>query len=148
LIVWPESCCFLDNGGSIVKTWHLGLITLSTFILVSCGGSSSSPTTPTPTPTTPTAPATSISATVSIPVGATSLGAGAYVPSPVTIAPGGTVRWTNDDTITHTTTSNTSVWSSGNVSPGGHFDMTFPTAGTFPYHCAIHPGMVGTVVVQ
>ena len=84
-----------------MKTWHLGLITLSTFILVSCGGSSSSPTTPTPTPTTPTAPATSISATVSIPVGATSLGAAAYVPSPVTIAPGGTVRWTNDDPITH-----------------------------------------------
>jgi len=69
-----------------VKTWHLGLITLSTFILVSCGGSSSSPTTPTPTPTTPTAPATSVSATVSIPVGATSLGAGAYVPSPVITA--------------------------------------------------------------
>jgi plastocyanin len=26
--------------------------------------------------------------------------------------------------------------------------MTFPSAGTFPYHCSIHPGMVGTVTVQ
>jgi plastocyanin len=26
--------------------------------------------------------------------------------------------------------------------------MTFPNAGTFPYHCAIHPGMVGTVTVR
>jgi plastocyanin len=133
-----------------VKTLQLGLIALSTMMLVSCGGGSSTPTTPSPTPTTPapTPPATSISATVSIPTGASSVGSGAYVPSPVMIAPGGTVRWTNDDTIAHTTTSNSSAWSSGNVGPGGHFDATFPTAGTFPYHCAIHPGMTGTVVVQ
>jgi plastocyanin len=26
--------------------------------------------------------------------------------------------------------------------------MTFPAAGSFPYHCSIHPGMVGTVTVQ
>ena len=135
-----------------MKTFQLGLITLSAIILVSCGSGSSSPTNPTPTPTAPTPaptpPATSISATVSIPIGASSLGSRAYVPTPVTIAPGGTVRWTNDDTIAHTTTSNSAVWNSGNVSPGDHFDVTFTTAGTFPYHCTIHPGMVGTVTVQ
>ena len=132
-----------------MKTLQLGLITLSTIILAACGGGSSAPTTPTPAPAAPApAPATSISATVSIPAGAATLGARAYVPSPVTIAPGGTVRWSNDDTIAHTTTSNNAVWNSGNVGPGSHFDVTFPTAGTFPYHCAIHPGMIGTVVVQ
>jgi plastocyanin len=26
--------------------------------------------------------------------------------------------------------------------------MTFPSAGSFPYRCSIHPGMVGTVTVQ
>jgi plastocyanin len=40
------------------------------------------------------------------------------------------------------------VWDSGSVAPGGTFSMTFPTAGTFPYHCGIHPNMVGTVTVQ
>ena len=25
--------------------------------------------------------------------------------------------------------------------------MTFPDAGTYHYHCAIHPGMEGTVIV-
>jgi plastocyanin len=26
--------------------------------------------------------------------------------------------------------------------------VTFRSAGTFPYFCAIHPGMVGTVTAQ
>ena len=28
------------------------------------------------------------------------------------------------------------------------FSQTFAKAGTFAYHCAIHPGMKGTVTVQ
>jgi len=50
--------------------------------------------------------------------------------------------------LSHTTTSNTNTWNSGTVAPGAKFSVTFPTAGTFPYHCAIHPGMVGSVVVR
>jgi plastocyanin len=30
----------------------------------------------------------------------------------------------------------------------GQFSRLFGTTGTFPYHCAIHPGMVGTVTVH
>jgi len=67
---------------------------------------------------------------------------------PLTIAKGTTVRWTNNDTIAHTSTSDTGVFSSGNLNAGDHFDFTFQDSGTFPYHCTIHPGMVGTVVVQ
>jgi plastocyanin len=26
--------------------------------------------------------------------------------------------------------------------------VAFKIAGTFPYHCAIHPGMIGTVTVH
>jgi plastocyanin len=26
--------------------------------------------------------------------------------------------------------------------------VTFSTAGTIPYHCTIHPGMMGSIVVQ
>jgi plastocyanin len=119
-------------------------------LTTACGssGGSSTPTTPTPTPTTPApAPATGTQ-NVSIVVNSQGLGPNAYNPSPVTIAAGTTVRWTNNDTITHTSTSNTGVWSSGNLQPGGTFDFTFQTSGTFTYHCAIHPGMTGTVVVQ
>ncbi len=30
----------------------------------------------------------------------------------------------------------------------GSFDFTFNTAGTYNYHCIVHPGMDGTIVVQ
>jgi len=131
-----------------MRSLQLGLLAILFISVVSCGGSSTPPTNPTPTPT-PTPPnPTFIALTISIPAGAAQLGTRAYSPSPVTVAPGATVRWSNDDSITHTTTSNTAVWTSGNISPGSFFDVTFQTAGTYAYHCAIHPGMVGTVVVQ
>jgi len=34
------------------------------------------------------------------------------------------------------------------LDPNGGGTQTFATAGTFTYHCEIHPSMKGTVVVQ
>jgi plastocyanin len=109
-----------------------------------CGTSSpSSPTTFNPSPTpTPGGNA------VTIPSGAQSLGNRAFMPNPLTVAAGTTVTWTNTDAIAHTSTSDSRVFDSGTISPGGSFSFAFQTPGTFPYHCTIHPGMVGTVVVQ
>jgi plastocyanin len=130
-----------------MSSLRLSLLTIVSILLIACGGgsSSSTPTTPTPTPTP--APATG-STPVSIPMNARTLGPSAFNPSPLTISVGTTVRWTNDDTIAHDSTSNTNVWASGNMNPGAHFDFTFQAAGTYPYHCTIHSGMTGTVVVQ
>jgi plastocyanin len=61
------------------------------------------------------------------------------------------VTWRNSDNIAHTATSNSgdaTTWDSGNIAAGGSFSFTFQNAGTFPYHCTIHPGMVGTLMVQ
>lgn len=113
-----------------------------------CG--SSSPSAPSPAPTSPSpspAPATSGTA-VSIVQGSISLTSTAYAPNPVTVAPGGTVTWTNDDSIAHTSTGDGGAWNSGSIAPGAKFSRAFPSAGTFTYHCAFHPGMVGTVRVQ
>jgi plastocyanin len=84
---------------------------------------------------------------VSIPSGASGLGSNAFNPNPVTVSIGTTLTWTNQDSVPHTSTSDASGWQSGSLSPGAHFDFTFQSADTFHYHCAIHPGMIGTVVV-
>jgi len=85
---------------------------------------------------------------VSIVVGASLLTSTAFAPSPVVIANGGTVTWTNNDNTTHTSVADGGSWNSGSIAPGGHFSQTFHSTGVFIYHCSIHPGMVGTVTVQ
>jgi plastocyanin len=112
---------------------------------VACGGGYSSPSAPTPAPS----PATSgASASVSIPIGAAALTTTAFSPDVADLAVGTTVTWTNNDSVPHTSTADASLWNSGTVAPGGRFSFTFQTSGTFSYHCAIHPGMVGTVIVR
>jgi plastocyanin len=63
-------------------------------------------------------------------------------------AAGTTVRWTNTDSVAHTSTADAGPFNSGTLAAGAHFDFAFQTAESFPYHCAIHPGMVGTIVVR
>jgi plastocyanin len=85
---------------------------------------------------------------VSIVVGASIKTSDAYSPNPITIARGGAITWTNNDTTAHTSTSDTGTWNSGSLAPGASFTFTFSNSGSFIYHCTIHPGMVGTVTVQ
>ena len=117
-----------------------------------CGSSSSPAPTPTPTPAptpTPTpSPTPSPTGAVSITTNAMNKGANAYSPNPLAVTVGGSVTWTNTDSIAHTSTSDSGVWNSGAIAAGASFTATFPTAGSFTYHCSIHPGMVGTVTVQ
>lgn len=72
----------------------------------------------------------------------------AFSPATVTIAVGDTVRWTEKDGAFHSSTSDTGLWNSGSLPMDGTFSFTFLTAGEYPYHCAPHPSMTGTVVVQ
>jgi plastocyanin len=58
------------------------------------------------------------------------------------------VKWTNNDAIAHTVTSNTGAFDSGNMAAGATYSYTFSTAGTYNYHCTYHSGMTGTVMVN
>ncbi|HVA87485.1 MAG TPA: plastocyanin/azurin family copper-binding protein [Candidatus Saccharimonadales bacterium] len=73
----------------------------------------------------------------------------AFGPATITVAIGGSVTWTNADSIAHTVTfDDTSVKSSDNINSGQTYQVTFSKAGTFTYHCSIHPTMLGTVTVS
>jgi plastocyanin len=73
-----------------------------------------------------------------------------FSPASLSIKAGTTVRWTNAGPHSHTATSDSGVWDSGSLgpptggggyggSPGGSYSMTFNTAGSFHFHCALHP---------
>ena len=72
----------------------------------------------------------------------------AFNPSTITVSPGTTVTWTNQDSTTHTVTSDNNTFSSDRLSPGNNFQFTFNNAGTFSYHCSIHTSMKGQVTVK
>jgi len=72
----------------------------------------------------------------------------AFDPGTITITVNSTITWTNKDAITHTVTSDNGSFDSGNIAGGGSFSHTFSTAGTYSYHCSIHPYMTGVVKVN
>lgn len=47
----------------------------------------------------------------------------------------------------HLVSDSTGVFDSGVFNPGEFFTHHFTTPGVFHYHCAVHPGMVGVIVV-
>jgi len=133
---------------SDMRKFDLFLI-VGVLVLASACANGYSTAAPSPVPAPAPAPTPAAGGTaVSIPAGASTLGTRAFAPDQVEIAVGGTVTWTNSDSVAHTSTSDQGSWDSGVVAPGGQFSSTYTTAGTFPYHCAIHPGMVGTITVR
>ena len=73
----------------------------------------------------------------------------AFNPSILTVKTGATVTWFNNDTVTHTVTSDDgSFQSSGNISPGQTYSVTFNNARSFHYHDSINPQMTAQIVVQ
>lgn len=72
----------------------------------------------------------------------------AFGPSTLTIAKGTAVTWQNNDAVAHTATSDAGKWDSGNIIPGASKSVTFDSVGTFPYHCAVHPMMTASIIVQ
>ena len=72
----------------------------------------------------------------------------AFAPRTVTVHVGDTVTWSNADARSHTATADDGSFDTGTISNGASKSVTFSTAGTFAYHCSIHPQMTATVVVQ
>jgi plastocyanin len=72
----------------------------------------------------------------------------AFMPSSLTVSTGTTVTWTNEQDVPHTVTADDGEFDSGNLASGDDYSQTFDTAGTFAYHCTIHPSMTATITVE
>jgi plastocyanin len=110
-------------------------------------GMSSSPPPPTP-------------ADVNIVKGASGLTTTAFDPNPKTLSLGSaaqvSVRWVNMDGsggygnsgVTHQIASDNGAFAtSGSLAAGATYTVNLTNAGTYQYHCAIHPNMVGIITV-
>ncbi len=72
----------------------------------------------------------------------------AFVPPVVTIAPGDTVTWSNDDGAPHQVGFKDAASGSGTLSPGKTYSRMFDTPGSYDYFCTIHNYMTGRIVVR
>jgi len=110
------------------------LLLISAIVIVSCGKSNSYNSGSNNYP----APATNSVSIVNM----------AFSPVTITVTAGSTITWTNNDNMTHTVTADDSSFDSGNITMGSKYSKTFSTAGTYTYHCTIHPNMKGTIIVK
>ena len=127
----------------------IALFALTLTLAAACG--SDSTTNPNPTPT---------ANDVDIVKGAQVLTTTAFNPNPKQLSLGGgtevSVRWVNTDgggtyggtSVPHQITSDNGAFpQSAPLGSGATYSATFTAAGTYTYHCAIHPNMVGTITV-
>lgn len=131
----------------ITKRWLWVSVIGLVLIVAACGGPSPTTSTSTPTAVPTTAPiATSTTAPTS---GGNnvSIASFAFSPQSLTVTAGTKVTWTNKDSTTHTVTADGGAFNHM-LSPGDTFSFTFTKAGTYQYHCSIHPTMTATIVVQ
>jgi plastocyanin len=104
-----------------------------------------SPAQPQPAPAQPQAPAPTqapAAGFVSVTIRSNS-----YLPGQLNIRVGQKVSWNNEDQVAHTVSADGLTF--GKSMPSGAvFNFAFVKPGIFPYHCEIHPGMHGAVVVS
>jgi plastocyanin len=72
----------------------------------------------------------------------------AFDPAQVEILVGDSVTWANTDLAPHTATAEDGAWDTGTLERGGRGRITFNAPGDYPYFCAYHPHMKGTVWVR
>lgn len=73
-----------------------------------------------------------------------------YLSGPITVSPGTTVRWVNEDRALHTVTSEDSggPLASKELGKGDSYEYTFREPGQYDYYCAVHPFMKSGVTVE
>jgi len=89
--------------------------------------------------------------TASAPLGPMAIGIDnfSFTPPTLTVPSGATVTWTNGDDVPHKIVSADGRFAASPVlDTNQKYAATFVAPGKYPYFCALHPRMTGTIVVQ
>lgn len=74
---------------------------------------------------------------------------GKFDPASLTVKVGDTVEWDfQDPDSPHTVTDDGNAFDSQSQTSGFKFTHKYDAAGTFSYHCSLHPAMTGSITVQ
>lgn len=130
----------------------LGATALLTLSACSSGGASSAPSVAAPSVAAASSAAPSVaadgpcapssaSATVDVTI------AEFAFPSTIDAKVGDVIGFTNKDSAPHTATLDDDSCTTDNIAQDGSAGLTFSAAGDYPFHCRIHPQMVGTIKV-
>jgi plastocyanin len=143
----------------------IGAASLLTLALAACGGSSGGTAAPASASAPASAPASSAAASggaspsaggSSAAVCAPGSGTGqvqanakgfAFDPATVTVPAGQSVTWTNGDSASHSIVLDGGQCKSEPFAGGATTTLQFNVAGSYPFHCGIHPTMKGTIEV-
>jgi plastocyanin len=72
-----------------------------------------------------------------------------FSPSTVQVSSGNNVSVTNNDSTTHTVTSDDGkAFTTGPIDPGQTVSFLAPAPGSYGFHCNIHKSMTATLVVK
>jgi plastocyanin len=82
------------------------------------------------------------------PVATVSMDHNTFIPGEITVAPGTTVTWVNNENMPHTVVNLNKGFRSKTLVKDASFSFTFATAGDYSYLCSIHPNMKGKVIVK
>jgi plastocyanin len=151
-------------------TRHLRLaawLGAATLILAACGGGTATtapvapataapPAAPTTEPAASDAPATTVAPASAVAgcevvegdATTTAEIAGFGYPAGLVVNAGESITWTNRDRAPHTVTFDDGSCSSGSIAAGASATVRYDVPGTYPFHCAVHPTMAGSLEVQ
>ena len=82
------------------------------------------------------------------PVATVSMDHTTFIPGEITVAPGTTVTWVNNEAMPHNVADLNKGFRSKILVKDDKFSFTFTTAGEYDYLCLIHPNMKGKVIVK
>ena len=70
-----------------------------------------------------------------------------FAPTVVRVPEGTTIRFLNTATVQHQVVGRAQSWGTVLLDPGHERSVRFDDAGTYPYMCPLHPGMIGAIIV-